>query len=163
MEKQKINIIYKFYGYIFYRFYRYYVDKGYKKEIKGMRMWSGSNMFDKLMKRDKWIDGADDAISWISALLMFNFLFPFFIYFYNGPDRAERTIAIVVLVPLTFVLYYALRRIFIKTKKYKIFVNRWKNESRQHKQIGLVIFWAYLILSLFVASILPMILKDLFQ
>jgi len=163
MEKQKINIIYKFYGYIFYRFYRRYVDKGYKKEIKGIRMWSGSNMFDKLMKRDKWIDGADDAVTWISIFLVSNFLLPFFFYFYNGSDRAERTISMIIFVPLTFVLYYALRRIFIKTKKYKIFVNRWKNESRRHKRIGLVIFWTYLILSLFVAAILPMILKKIFQ
>ena len=163
MEKQKINIIYKFYGYIFYRFYRRYVDKGYKKEIKGMRMWSGSNMFDKLMKRDKWIDGADDAILWISALLIFNFVLPFFTYLYNGPERVIRSILVFIFIPITYILYIFLRFYFINSKRYKIFVNRWKNEPLRHKQIGLVIFWAYLILSLFVASILPMILKDLFQ
>jgi len=163
MEKQKINIIYKFYGYIFYRFYRYYVDKGYKKEIKGMRMWSGSNMFDKLMKRDKWIDGADDAVTWISMLLASNFFMPFFVYFYNGPDRARRTIIMIVFVPLLFGLNYTLRCVFIKTKRYKIFINRWKNEPLRHKQIGVIIFWIYIILSLFIAVILPMRLKDLFQ
>lgn len=90
MEKQKINIIYKFYGYIFYRFYRYYVDKGYKKEIKGMRMWSGSNMFDKLMKRDKWIDGADSAITSICVFLVANFLLHFsFIFIMDLIEQNE--------------------------------------------------------------------------
>ena len=143
-KKAKINIIYKFYGYIFYRFYRYYVDKDYKKDMKRLRQLSGTNVLDKMVERDRWEDGAKDAINWMSCLILYHFI-PLFEYLYRGPEKARRTTLLLIFVPLTFALDYILRKIFIKTKRYKVFVNRWKNEPARHRKIGIITFWTYII------------------